>query len=62
MLPNKVTLNVGCGERTYDFYPDDRHTCINFDERPLDCVNQVGDVRDLSRFPDQTFNYILAYI
>ena len=55
-----LTLNVGCGERVYDFYPDDKYKCINFDERPLDCVNEVGDVRDLSIFSDNTFNYILA--
>ena len=56
----KLTLNVGCGDRTYDEYPDG-HKCINYDERAnLKKVDEVGDVRDLSRFPDEHFDYILA--
>ena len=61
MLPNKVTLNVGCGERVYDTYPSSEYKCINFDERKLlEHVDEVGDVRDLSRWDDEVFNYILA--
>lgn len=56
----KKTLNVGCGDRTFTEYPPG-HACTNFDERPdlLD-VDMVGDVRDLSRFEDNYFDYILA--
>lgn len=56
----KLTLNVGCGQRTFDEYPPN-HKCINFDERDdLPAVDEVGDVKDLSRFPDNHFDYILA--
>ena len=56
----KLTLNVGCGDRTFDEYPKG-HKCINYDERAgLKRVDEVGDVRDLSRFPDEHFDYILA--
>jgi len=55
-----LTLNVGCGDRTYDEYPKG-YKCINFDVRAdLKKVDEVGDVRDLSRFPDCHFDYILA--
>lgn len=57
----KLTLNVGCGDRTYDFYPTNEYKCINFDVRDnLKKVDEVGDVRDLSRFDNETFDYILA--
>lgn len=57
----KITLNVGSGDRAYDFYPNDEYKCINFDTRSnLKKVDEVGDVRDLSRFPDEHFDYILA--
>jgi len=56
----KLTLNVGCGERTYKEYPPG-HKCINYDEREnLNNIDEVGDVRDLSKFPDENFDYILA--
>jgi predicted SAM-dependent methyltransferase len=56
----KLTLNVGCGDRTFDEYPAG-HKCINFDERAnLKRVDEVGNVKDLSRFPDEHFDYILA--
>lgn len=56
----KLTLNIGCGDRTFDEYPTD-HKCINYDGRSdLKRVDEVGDVRDLSRFPDNYFDYILA--
>lgn len=55
----KLTLNVGCGDRTYDEYPPG-HKCINYDERNLKVVDEVGNVKDLSRFPDEHFDYILA--
>lgn len=55
-----LTLNVGCGNRTYKEYPVG-HQCINFDIREyLIYVDEIGDVRDLSRFNDNHFDYILA--
>jgi len=55
----KLTLNVGCGERTYKEYPEG-YKCINFDNRKnLPNVDVVGDVRQLD-FPDETFDYVLA--
>jgi predicted SAM-dependent methyltransferase len=57
----KLTLNVGCGDRVYDFYPTPEYKCINFDFRSdLKRIDEVGDVRDLSRFPDGHFDYMLA--
>ena len=53
-----LTLNVGCGTRTFKEYPTG-YKCINYDERELDVVDVVGDVRKLS-FPDKQFSYILA--
>lgn len=56
----KLTLNVACGSRTFTEYPAE-YKCINFDNREgLKGVDEVGDVRDLSRFPDGHFSYILA--
>jgi len=55
----KLTLNVGCGERVYEEYPPN-YSCTNYDERDLELVDEVGDVKDLSRFKDQHFDYILA--
>ena len=55
---DKLTLNVGCGDRVFKEYPTG-HTCINFDERDLSAVDKVGDVRDLP-FDDESFDYILA--
>jgi len=56
---NKLTLNVGCGKRTYKEYPKG-YECINMDNRPdLPVIDLVGDVRDIS-FPDNTFDYLLA--
>lgn len=54
----KKTLNVGCGERVFKEYPSG-HTCINYDERNLNCVDVIGDVRKLD-FPDEEFNYVIA--
>jgi predicted SAM-dependent methyltransferase len=55
----KLTLNVGCGERVYGFYPRE-YKCINYDERKIPgMVNVVGDATKLS-FPDNCFDYILA--
>jgi predicted SAM-dependent methyltransferase len=57
----KLTLNVGCGDRTYDFYPTNEYKCINFDAREnLKVVDEVGDVKDLSRFSGEYFDFILA--
>ncbi|RLD06073.1 MAG: hypothetical protein DRI65_07510 [Chloroflexota bacterium] len=56
----KLSLNVGCGERTYAEYPPG-YTCLNFDERAdLPNVDVAGDVRNLAIFPDGHFDYILA--
>ncbi len=54
----KLTLNVGCGAKTFKEYPPG-HKCINYDERKLDVVDVVGDVKTLN-FPDEHFDYILA--
>jgi len=54
----KKTLNLGCGNRIFNEYPDG-YKCINYDNRELPGVDQVGDVRDLP-FPDEHFDYILA--
>lgn len=55
----KLTLNVGCGQRTYTEYPPG-YKCINYDERDIKVVDVVGDVKDLSRYQDGHFDYILA--
>jgi len=55
---DKLSLNLGCGERTYKEYPDG-YKCINYDERNLPNVDQVGDVKKLP-FPNEYFHYILA--
>lgn len=54
----KITLNLGCGERTFKEYPDG-YKCINLDNRTIGNVDVVGDVKKLS-FPDNHFDYILA--
>jgi predicted SAM-dependent methyltransferase len=54
----KITLNLGCGERTFKEYPDG-YKCINLDNRSIENVDVVGDVKKLS-FPDNHFDYILA--
>lgn len=53
-----ITLNVGCGERTFKEYPEG-YKCINVDERDLSNVDKIMDVRVLG-FPDEYFDYILA--
>ena len=54
----KLTLNIGCGDRTFKEYPKG-YKCINVDERNLKSVDTVMDVRNL-KFPDNHFDYILA--
>lgn len=54
----RLTLNIGCGERTFQEYPKEHH-CINYDIRLLEKVNVLGDARCLP-FSDETFDYILA--
>ncbi len=55
-----ITLNVGCGERTYKEYPAG-YSCVNYDARDIPKhTDVVGDVRDLSFFNDEYFDYILA--
>ena len=56
----KKTLNIGAGERTYKFYPTDDFECINFDERNMEGIDVVGDVRNFNMFRDEEFDYILA--
>lgn len=56
----KKTLNIGAGELTHEFYPTNNYKCTNFDERDLKNIDEVGDVRDLSRFGDEEFDMILA--
>ncbi len=57
----KLCLNIGSGDRTYDFYPTKEYKCVNFDIRSnLNRVDEVGDVRDLSRFPNEYFDMALA--
>lgn len=54
-----ITLNIGCGERIFEEYPEG-NKCINIDERPeLSNVHIVGDVRTLP-FENDHFDYILA--
>jgi len=54
----KLTLNVGCGDRTFKEYPEG-YKCINVDTRDLSGVDVVMDVRKLN-FQDEHFFYILA--
>lgn len=54
----KLTLNIGCGERTFKEYPEG-YKCINVDERDLTNVDKVMDAQKLE-FPDNYFDYILA--
>ena len=54
----KRTLNLGCGERTFKEYPEG-YKCINYDERDLPNIDQVGDVKKLP-FEDGSFDYVLA--
>ncbi len=56
----KKTLNIGSGNRTYEEYPKG-YTCLNMDEREnLAVVDIVGDIRDMTRFEDEEFDYLLA--
>ena len=54
----KKTLNVGCGARTFKEYPEG-YQCINYDERSIEGVDVVGDVRTLD-FPNEEFDFIIA--
>lgn len=57
---DKITVNVGCGDRTYEEYPKD-HKCINVDIREnLKKVDIISDVTDLKCFEDSYCDYILA--
>jgi len=56
----KKTLNIGAGERTFKNYPDNNYECINFDERTLKNIDVIGNVRNLSMFGFEEFDYILA--
>ena len=56
----KKTLNVGAGGCIYKFYPTDDFECINFDERTVNGIDVIGDVRCLNMFEDEEFDYILA--
>jgi predicted SAM-dependent methyltransferase len=59
MCVDKLCLNLGCGEKTYTFYPNKEYKCINMDNRSLPNVQMVGDARKLE-FKDEHFDYILA--
>ena len=55
----KLTLNIGCGDRTYLEYPKG-YECINYDERAdLTIVDLVGPAEKIP-FEDNHFDYILA--
>lgn len=54
----KYTLNIGCGERTFEEYPKG-YKCINIDERDLSNVDKIMDVHKLD-FSDEYFDYVLA--
>jgi len=54
----KLTLNVGCGNRVFKEYPAG-HKCINYDERSIPGVDEVGDATRLN-YPSKHFDYILA--
>jgi predicted SAM-dependent methyltransferase len=57
----KKSLNVGAGNKTYKFFPDDTHKCTNVDIRKgLKGIDVVCDVSNLHMFEDGTFDYILA--
>jgi hypothetical protein len=56
---NKLCLNIGCGERTYMFYPHRGYKCINIDMRRLRDVHAICDVVQLP-FGADVFDYILA--
>ena len=56
----KLTLNLGCGDRTYDRYPVG-HKCINVDfRRSLKNVDLVLDLSKPLPFKDESVDYILA--
>jgi predicted SAM-dependent methyltransferase len=55
----KKTLNVGAGERQFEFYPTKNYKCINFDARDVDGIDITGDATDLP-FDNEEFEYILA--
>lgn len=56
----KKTLNLGCGERTFEEYPEG-YKCINLDNRTtLKDIDIICDVKDLSTFSNDEFDYILA--
>ena len=54
----KLTLNIGCGERAFKEYPEE-YKCINIDKRDLSNVDKIMNVRKLD-FSDEYFDYILA--
>jgi predicted SAM-dependent methyltransferase len=56
----KKTLNIGAGALTYKFYPTNNYKCTNFDQRALKDIDAIGDARDLRRFEDEEFDFILA--
>ena len=55
----KTTLNLGCGDRIFEEYPEG-YKCINMDVRDtLSKTDTVCDVTKLS-FNNECFDYILA--
>lgn len=60
MIIMLLTLNIGSGDRTYDYYPDNDHKCINIDFRlGLKKLDINANVKNLP-FKDNMFNYVLA--
>lgn len=56
----KSTINIGAGTRIYKHYPDKDYDCLNIDCRPLPNLNFIADVKRLSMFESNYFDYILA--
>lgn len=56
----KITLNLGCGNRTYTEYPSG-HRCINVDERRnLTALDVATNLNQGLPFKDECCDYILA--
>lgn len=55
----RLTLNIGSGERTYKEYPQG-FKCINYDARGIpNHTDVVGDVRELP-WDDEYFSYLIC--
>ena len=54
-----LTLNIGCGDRTYEEYPTG-YKCINLDERTDLTGTDIVCSAEILPFPDEHFDYVLA--